>query len=289
MVCLRKLHFLTLTDNRLTLLVGLIFLSLSCKNPLQESPSHQRDPPKPVKSNPTEETKPDGKDSVTSLGRVSHYYGSSKKYESYRMLLQEIDSLKTFSDALNDKFNWPSDLVISTKECGRINAYYYPSEQEINICYELLEFFRTQANRLDGTQQEKNEAFRHSVNFVVLHEIGHAAIHIFDIPFTGREEDSADQFAAWYTIKFEGNVSMRLASVAFYKFSLLGKTPYWAEHALAEQRAYNTYCWAYGADPFANIDLVNMGYLPVSRAERCGKETKQLLRNWDKLLKQHMK
>ena len=40
----------------------------------------------------------------------------------------------------------------------------------------------------------------------VLHELGHALFHKYDIPLFGREEDAADQFAAYFMLQFDNKV-----------------------------------------------------------------------------------
>jgi hypothetical protein len=47
-------------------------------------------------------------------------------------------------------------------------------------------------------------------------------------------------------------------------------------HGTASQRLYNTLCLGYGGDPDAFKDFVQMGWLPKTRADDCGREYHQL-------------
>ena len=67
------------------------------------------------------------------------------------------------------------------------------------------------------------------------------------------------------------------------------ETPaYWDVHSLSIQRFYNITCYAYGADPEYNSDLVGGDYLPADRAASCQDEYDQMSSSWDRLLDGYM-
>jgi hypothetical protein len=117
---------------------------------------------------------------------------------------------------------------------------------------------------------------------VFLHEVGHAVFDYLAVPILGREEDAADQFAAYYLLQFsKPDVRRLIAGVAYsYRIDALAPSektnPFADEHALPAQRFYNVLCIAYGADSKLFGDVVEKAYLPKERAEGCAKEYAQV-------------
>src|SRR5690606_27845489 len=86
--------------------------------------------------------------------------------------------------------------------------FYRPRETQVVLCYETL---RTLYER--GLEQAAlagggdGYALRYvlaNVRFIVLHETGHALVHLLDLPVTGRQEDAVDQLAAILMLRFAG-------------------------------------------------------------------------------------
>jgi hypothetical protein len=121
---------------------------------------------------------------------------------------------------------------------------------------------------------------------VFLHEIGHALFDMLRVPILGREEDAADQIAAYALLQLGKDEARRtVVGVAYmYGHEALaqerGQAPKLKQfadvHGFPAQRFYNLLCMAYGADPELFADLVEKKYLPESRAEGCGDEYKQV-------------
>lgn len=121
------------------------------------------------------------------------------------------------------------------------------------------------------------------------HELGHALIHVLDVPVLGREEDAADSLSALliHQIWEEESAQSLMADTAL-AFELYHteseeegyEIPYWDEHSLNLQRYFNLICLFYGADP-DNRDFVVTDFgLPEDRAERCPDEFAQTERAW---------
>src|SRR4029077_11220926 len=108
---------------------------------------------------------------------------------------------------------------------------------------------------------------------VFLHEVGHAVFDYLEVPILGREEDAADQFAAYLLLQFASSDARRLIAGVAYSYNIEASTPttkknpFADEHGLPAQRFYNVLCMAYGADEKLFADLVEKGYLPKERAE----------------------
>ena len=71
----------------------------------------------------------------------------------------------------------PADVPVEWQDCGGINGYYFPRAKKIIMCNEL-------------------KALPGLARFVYAHELGHAYIDKYDIPYTGLEEAAADELAA---------------------------------------------------------------------------------------------
>jgi hypothetical protein len=125
---------------------------------------------------------------------------------------------------------------------------------------------------------------------VFLHEVGHAVFDYLSVPVLGREEDAADQFAAYVLLQFAESDARRLIYGVAYSYNIdasqpsTKKHPYADEHGLPAQRFYNVLCMAYGADSKLFADLVDKKYLPSERAEGCADEYDQVIRALNKLI-----
>ena len=115
-----------------------------------------------------------------------------------------------------------------------------------------------------------------------LHELGHAVFDYHRVPLFGREEDAADQFAAYILLNFADSDARKLIGGVAHAYHVEAalpstkKNPFADEHGLPAQRFYNILCIAYGKDPKLFADLVTKGYLPKERAEGCEDEYAQI-------------
>lgn len=131
-----------------------------------------------------------------------------------------------------------------------------------------------------------------NTEFTIFHEIGHAAIHQFDIPVLGLEEDTADFVAAMsmiYGHRVEADVRqaellLMAAEIWIAEWRGQGnysadRHAYWDVHSLAIQRFYNIVCLVYGSNPEALPDLLDTEALPAERGFVCEKMYEQARRS----------
>ena len=126
---------------------------------------------------------------------------------------------------------------------------------------------------------------------MLLHEIGHAYIHLFELPITGLEEDAADQFAT-LTAVFLEDPWLAYAGAILLRALAEGRgticsEDVWDEHALHEQRETNIRCWLYGYDPFTFTFIPASFPEATGRLQQCGAEYQQTETAWETLLAPH--
>jgi hypothetical protein len=213
--------------------------------------------------------------------------GNSKAHEAYlryqaiydRMIKREV--LEEFA-AFMAPLRLPVSLRVRTQECnGQINAFYDPSEWTIKLCYEFLDNLETKAAKsAEAYGFSRAEAVVGGFLMVLLHETGHAMSDIFELPVLGREEDSADQLAAFVMLQFGPDVARTaINGAAFYWMtSWTGGDwfPHFDTHSTGSQRAATFLCLGYGGDPDRFKDLVDKRWLSKERADNCAREYQQV-------------
>src|SRR5712692_212974 len=218
------------------------------------------------------ESKPQGK------GRFKAVYGpiKNKDYAKAQEELRKEKALEMIADGLNQEFILPVDVTLTFTECGTVNAFYDPERQQISMCYELLEHFYEIFKPDAKSDAELDDAVLGAVFFVFYHELGHALIHVLDLPVTGKEEDAVDQLST--LILADGTDEGEKAVIDGARWFLLeedqndtdiDKLPFWDEHSLNQQRFFNIVCWLYGQDEKKYAFLVKKEILPEERAARC--------------------
>ena len=108
-----------------------------------------------------------------------------------------------------------NDHYITFTEIEEINAYYSPETQNIVISYELMDFIYTNLEKELNAANETEEILIDSVFYIILHELGHAFIDIFDLQFIGMEEDVSDYLAVVLAIEILGYDAATLVEALF--------------------------------------------------------------------------
>jgi hypothetical protein len=129
---------------------------------------------------------------------------------------------------------------------------------------------------------------------VLLHETGHALFELLDVPIFGREEDAADQFAAFLIMQMPTEEARRIIDGVTHmlwnqsQLQKLDRDAFSNIHGLPAQRFFNLVCIAYGRHTWLYADLVKSGVLPEERAESCKAEYGQVAEAFDKLISPHI-
>jgi len=207
------------------------------------------------------------------------------KYEPIMQRLKDRQLLEKLAAFLSP-LQLPHAFYLITRECKEPNAFYNPTNWRIEICYEMIEFVERLAPQpnapVDGFTRD--EVVVGSFVGVLMHEVGHAVFDMFNVPVFGREEDAADEMAAFIAGQFNKDVAHLVTRGFAYlwrSFGRLGGEPKeWAdfagEHGANQQRYYNVLCMGYGADPALFKDFIDKSWLPKERAINCGAEFQQV-------------
>jgi hypothetical protein len=133
--------------------------------------------------------------------------------------------------------------------------------------------------------------------FVMLHELGHAATNQLKIPVLGRNEDAADIFAATRLVKFNNDFTDGVLDAAAKGWFMTDRrdtksgdtVPYYDEHGLDQQRAYQIVCLMIGTGSPKYQSLADETKLPKDRQKSCSKDYAEGSESWDAALMAHLR
>jgi len=187
----------------------------------------------------------------------------------------------------------PRSLTLKGTTCGEPNAWYDADTDVITFCYELVSDFVKSAGKSAKFKLTPEQAVIGPFMFIVLHETSHAVFHILKVPILGREEDAADQVAAYAATRFGGDFAERMLRSAAFMYDTdsarkPGEDDFADVHGLDRQRFYNVLCLAWGSDPKQYAFAKDLGRLPDDRAEGCREEYQQVQYAVQKLIRKNV-
>jgi hypothetical protein len=231
---------------------------------------------------------------ATAAGQVRISYGEPKNplHRPIYERLQKRRVLEELQEFLSP-LKLPKPLTIKIEGCGVVNAYY--SSGAVTICYEYVAWLHQIAQQITLSNEiSLEDAVVGPFVDVLLHEVAHAIFDLLKIPLFGREEDAADQLAAFILLQFGNDVARRTvvgAALLFRQMSIdqvPGTADYASVHGLPAQRFINLLCIAYGAQPDQFGDFVKQGFLPVTRIGYCRWEYQQIQHAFRTLIAPHV-
>lgn len=216
-----------------------------------------------------------------------------------RSLMKRTEMLEHVAEEVNHSLKLPYDISLVGAQCGEENAFWNYAKKTITICYEDANL-SVRLFKEAGDADQIAAAFNAEVT-AFFHELAHAAIDSHGLPFTGREEDVADQLVVYMLLEpHAGGHSVpnaeqavrdyaRLFELYAARDNLITEGDFADKHSMNQTRVYNLLCWMYGHDTAKHGDLVADGLLPEARAVGCAEEYKQLAQGWSELLEPHVK
>jgi hypothetical protein len=220
-----------------------------------------------------------------------------------RDMVMARHGLERFRELISP-FQLPEDLYIRAVSCDGVpNAYFFREKDipTIRICYEYIKEVQDKLPKEKSPQGiEPQDALIGQLVFALMHEFGHAAFDIYNVPIFGRQEDAADQFATFVMLQFGGEKAHRLIRGAAFSYMGFMKdlkddpkvtrplAAFSSDHGSPEERFYNLACIAYGYDPQIFHMVVDNGHLPQSRAKVCKYEYSNLRYAFRALIRPHI-
>lgn len=225
--------------------------------------------------------------------RVEYVPPKTPAHQSIYERLKQVRALERIQKLLSPlRLSHP--LLIKVSGCdGESDAWYDDDEGSVTVCYEYLtDILKNAPERTLPSGVTQQDAILGPLLDVFLHETGHAVFDLLKIPVFGREEDAADSFSAYIMLQFGKEDAHRLILGSAYQYKADVVSPqapvapakFASEHGFPAQRFFNVLCIAYGADQKLFADVVEKGYLPKSRAERCDGEYEQTAFAFKKLI-----
>ncbi|GAB5901863.1 DUF4344 domain-containing metallopeptidase [Mycolicibacterium mageritense] len=236
-------------------------------------------------------------DAASGKMTVTYEDATSPQAVAGRDLLQGAHGLETMADIVNGLFKLPYDIPLVGSQCDEVNAYWDPDAKKVTICYEFTDDAKKEFQAADDDDPDTSAVQTTIATF--FHELGHMAITLYNLPAVGREEDAADQLAAYMLLQpgDDGKPDPELVAseLDFAEYWQLdakdepGADDFADVHSLDQTRMYNVLCWIYGSDPDGNADFIGDDKLPEARAQTCPDEFTKLTNAWSTLLAPHLK
>ncbi len=229
---------------------------------------------------------PPGGAFVLSFGRPASDHASIRRFVESSGRFQEI------VEELNATFRLPTRVRIVFGEGD--GPEYDPSNRTITMSYGFVE------NVIDifgGESGLRGDELRSNVlgvcEFALYHEMGHAFVDVYDLPITGREEDSVDALATVMAVVMERHeialAEVQLLAAWVEDREEFSNEDFWDEHSLDEQRTYALVCWLYGSDPETFQELSDAAEFDEEREAKCEEQWRQISTSWLRLLEPHMR
>ncbi len=218
----------------------------------------------------------------TGMYRVAYDPPKDSKHQVFYEKLRGTRMLETLAEALSS-VRLPKPLLVKFTSCdGTSNAWYEPTDGTVSFCYEYVDEIWRASGGAAQHGIDPEAAWEGAVVFVLFHENSHAIFDVLKVPVLGREEDAADQVAAFAMLRAGEATARRvlIGAAWMYLHDSKGRMPDDSDfadvHGLDAQRFYNVLCMAYGSNPAAFKGMVEKKYLPKDRAEDCVGEFKQV-------------
>lgn len=211
-----------------------------------------------------------------------------------QQILDQSGQMADTVSVMNDLIKLPTDVGVAFTAETEEGPAYFPDEQTIVMPDTFADYVVSTLSGAfpDATQDDLTSAYVDIQQFVLLHEMGHALVHLLDLPVLGKEEDAVDALAAVLMTQ-AGEVGAQIALETAQLFEASGdsedfdKSAFWDEHSLDLQRAYSIVCWVYGSDPEAYSDLEQV--IPEDRIGTCSDEYDQKVKSWLQVLEPYLK
>lgn len=213
-------------------------------------------------------------------------------FRDFQEGIKRTKILEAIAHDINGYLALPEDVYITFDECQTSNAFYDEHSKKVTICYEMVSYLYELFKNKTKDSAQLREMVINTTLFIFYHEMGHALIDLMDLPVTGKEEDTVDNFSIFLLAdgSKKGARAVLDGAIAFY---LMGESEQniplknlqlWDEHSLDHQRFYHIICMLYGSNPNQHQALIRRKMLPMSMTNRCIEDYNKTKKGWLKVL-----
>ena len=224
------------------------------------------------------------------------YDDPQTRSDAFAEHILDVGGLGGVAEGFSQNFVFPVDLTIHVSS-GEGSPYYDPSTRTVTLFYGFAtttaRILKTSQPGLTGSELGAQWA---AVNdFILIHELGHAFVDVFDLPITGREEDAVDGLATvFFTDDVPGGADYAFDAARFFHFlqQVQGEPDadqFQDEHSLSVQRSYDIACSVAGSSAATMRQIARMGILSPARLQRCPAEYQQKSHAWNVLLQPYIR
>lgn len=180
------------------------------------------------------------------------------------------------------KYRYPLNLKVVGMNCGVPNAFYLSESETVAVCYELvdrlIQQFVAMSADAESTEQQRLARLISSMNFLIQHELGHAALHNRRAKRgMGNEESEADNFAFVNLIsssKTDADLTNMLYGVKYaldvFPQDVLSVEAMTDEHDLSTRRYFGFACLVAGvSNNLAQEFLKQNQFSQVNKLKKC--------------------
>jgi len=201
-----------------------------------------------------------------------------------RVLVQSV--LANLSEAFSKVYQVPR-VALEGRWCRQPNAAYTALPRpRVVVCYELAQAIDRAFRGADSTTSDTSAA--RTLQFVVMHEVGHALADVLKLPTTGSTEDDADRFAMWHLLDVdepagERKLERTFETIAAVSASLRDASGKNIPADLVNQRLSNFACWYHGYVALTGVEGAPAdlpGVTLGARAPGCRREFEALRSEW---------
>jgi len=201
--------------------------------------------------------------------------------------------MKEITTGFDGVFRFPRALPVKFEECGKVNAYYSPTDHSIRLCHEFFDDTYKLFKKSGLADEKALKLTRGTLGFAFFHEFGHALVGELGLPITGKGEDAADEIATILLSQAgEAGSEIALSGAAWFEIMSADpgrKSPFWDEHSFNDQRVVSITCLLYGSNPTKYAPLMKTLKIPDQRLARCQHDFADRLKAWNVLLEPHMR
>ncbi len=229
-------------------------------------------------------------------GITVNYEPPQTQIEQQAAELLKLGGTDGVAEGFSKNFAFPVDVAINVHR-GEGSPHYDPSNKTVNLYYSFVDqtarlIRRGQPNIPDAEFGKQLAAVD---GFILIHELGHMFVDVFDIPITGREEDAVDGMATvFFTDAVPNGLEYAFDAARFFKTlqDVQGAPDvrqFQDEHGLSIQRAFDIVCSIAGKSPESMQAVAKLNILSEGRLQRCPAEYQQKSRSWQRLLQPHLR